>query len=151
MRDISDSPVLPDWAVAQARASLKIGLAVPEIEQRLVAKGLSPATATAVVTSILEERVRERAAPSRRAEQWQPVHRILSMVVGVACLLLAYWFGGGVSAAEMLLVVLPALACIWFPEVIARSAAPGRAAIARGVGWLLLLLLGGYRLFMLLI
>jgi hypothetical protein len=50
MPPLPDDSMLPDWAVANADASLKIGLSVPDIEQRLVAQGLSPTTAAAVVT-----------------------------------------------------------------------------------------------------
>src|SRR4051812_9039278 len=53
---------LPDWAVAQANAALKIGVSVPEIEQGLVAQGLAPSTASAVVNAVLEGRLRANAS-----------------------------------------------------------------------------------------
>ncbi len=150
MRETSDSPFPPDWAVQHARAAMNVGLAVPEIEQRLIAKGLTPTEAAAVVTGVLEERL-QIGTPPHETDQGRTVARIVSLAAALVCLLLAYAFGGGPSAARSLLGVLPALACIWFPEWAALSADPDWTAAARGVGWLLLLLLAGYRIMLLLL
>ena len=146
-----DSADLPDWAVEHARTALKIGMAVPEVEERLVAKGLSPTDANAIVTSVLKERLREDGPPLQEDEPWQPVPLVLSVAAGGTCLFLAYWFGGGLSAAKTLLGVMPALACIWFPELTNRSANPERAAATRAFGWLILFLVAAYRIYLLLI
>src|SRR5205823_2465715 len=52
------APPGPDWPAERARAALKVGLSVPDVERQLVAKGLSPEAAAAVVRGVLEERVR---------------------------------------------------------------------------------------------
>jgi hypothetical protein len=114
-----DSPPLPDWALEHARASLKLGQSVPEIEQRLVGRGLSPAAAAAVVEKVLEERVRERLEPLQRDEQRIRLHRILSAVVGCACLVFAYLFGGGWSAGKTATSILLPLAFVWFGDEMA--------------------------------
>jgi hypothetical protein len=124
---------------------------VPDIEQRLVARGLTPAAAAAAVTSVLENRVREQFEPLRHRERRQRLHRALAGAAGCACLLLGYWFGGGYSAGKTLLWLLLPLTCIWFPDAMAASAGPGRVALLRWCGWLVLLLIGGYWVVLLLI
>lgn len=146
-----DTPPLPDWAVEHARAALGLGLSVPEVEQRLVARGLPPVTAAAVVTSILETRVRRRFESLEQGEQRQRLHRLLSGFVGCVCLLLAYYFGGGMSAGKTLLWVLLPLACIWFPEEVAGYTGSASAALLRWCGWLVLLVIGGYRILLILV
>lgn len=142
----SDPP--PDWAVEYVRASLRIGLSVPDIEQRLVARGLTPAVAAAVVTSVLEGQVGGRFESLEQGERRQLVYWVLSGVVACACLLLAYWFGGGLSVGKTALWVLMPLACIWFPDRLPLSA---NSTGVRLSAWLLLLVIGGYRIVLLLI
>ena len=92
MPQLPDDSMLPAWAVAKAHASLKIGLSVPEIEQRLVAQGLSPLTAAAVVNSILESRLRETLAPREQSDsqtQRHVVHTLKSSSASVGALKLA--------------------------------------------------------------
>jgi hypothetical protein len=146
-RSIADSPPGPasltSWAVEEAGALLRMGQSVPEIEQRLVARGLTPAAAAAAVRSALEERARAPLDDTEEAEPGDRVHRILSALVGCVCLVLAYSFGEGLSAAKTLISILGPLACIWFPEIL------GRSPLSRWAGWFVLLLICGYRVVLL--
>jgi len=136
--DPTDPTALPEWAVEKARASLRLGMKVPDVEKRLVAFGLSPAAAQAVVNRLLERDVRAETAPEEQERQVKPLHRILSAVVA-ACLVLAYLFSGSYLPLKLAFVVVP-LVCIWF----------GRDLI-RWLGWLVLALSCGYVLMLMLI
>jgi hypothetical protein len=130
--------------VEHARAALNLGMKAPEVEQRLVAKGLTPAEANNVVMGILENRVRGRLAPVEAAERSLPLQLLLSVVVAGVCLALVYWFGGAGPAAWTLVCILPGLAGIWLPEMMAWewNLALTRCRIG---GWAWLLLFGGGR------
>jgi hypothetical protein len=141
---------LPEWAIEHTAASLRVGLPVPDIEQRLVARGLAPAVAAAVVNRVLEGRVARQSEEMGGGERGEFLHRALSSAVGGVCLVLAYWFGGGLSVGRTVLWLALPLACIWFPKAIARPADPYRTAILRWVGWAVLALIGGYRVVLLL-
>ena len=138
-----------DWAVESADAWLRVGRTVPEIEQRLVERGLPPEVAAAAVTRALERQLRRQHEPFGEGEVGERWHRILSAAAGCLCLLIAYWYGGGRSAGYTLIWIVWPLAGIWFPEAITRSSDPERTAAARWVGWLVLLFLGGCRLVLL--
>jgi hypothetical protein len=131
---------LPDWAVRRADAALKIGQSVPEIERGLVAKGLSAALATAVVTAVLEGRVRAIQEPLERSERLRTAHRTASAVAACIGVGLAYGFGGGESAFKILRWLLVPLACIWWAELAEPSIPP---RLIRWVAWLLLILFAG--------
>ena len=146
MSNSSQSPPLPEGMLDYARASLKIGMSVPEIETRLVAKGLTPSAATAVVNSILEERVANRFEPIAQSERGELLHRLLSVIVACGCIVLGYWFGQSLSAGYALMSVLAPLACIWFPEYLARRTQEGAI---RAMGWVVLLMIVAYRIVML--
>jgi hypothetical protein len=144
---------LPNWVVEYARASLAIGTSVSGVEQHLVARGLTPEIATAVVTRVLEDRLREQTGPVQQNVRQQRVHRILSAALGCACVLLGYQFGGGLSAWRALLSILLPLACIWFADEIGSnerlsfaSTSPTPGIMVRVAGWGLLLVLTLYRL-----
>jgi hypothetical protein len=116
----------------------------PEVEQHLIAKGLSPSAANEVVMSILEGRVGAVFAPLESAERLRPAHLVVSVLVAGVCLALVYWFGGGGPTAWTLVCILPGLAGIWLPEMMAwewNMASTG----CRAVGWVWLLLVGGGR------
>jgi hypothetical protein len=136
----------PTWAVARAQAALNLGMKAPEVEQQLVAKGLTPAEANAVVMSILEGRVRDELAPVQSEERWLPVQRVLSLVVAGVCLALVYWLGGGGAMAWTLVCILPGLAGIWLPDMMDWEWNMGTGC--RAVGWVWLLLFGGGRVFL---
>jgi hypothetical protein len=142
-------PSPPDWAIEHAAVSLRVGQSVPEIEQRLVARGLTPADAAAAVSRALEGGVRDAVEPLATAERRQRVHRILAAAVGCACLLLAYQFNGGYSAGKTLLWTLMPLACISFPDAMGGAADPLRVILLRWCGWLALLAICGYRAWLL--
>lgn len=136
----------PDWAIAQADAGLKIGQSVPEIEQRLVAKGLSPSTAAAAVTAVLEGRVRASQAPFEGAERPLTLHRIASVAVCGVCLVLANAYGGGWSVGKTLAWLMLPVVCIWWAEVMEQNLPP---ALIRWVAWFALLAILGYRVVLL--
>ena len=131
--------------MAEADAALKLGLTAPQIEQRLVAKGLSPSMASAVVMGVLEGRLRA-AEPSAGSEKSRTAHGIASILVGLLCLMLAYGFGGGLSVAKTFLGMMLPLATIWWPEVMDSYLPP---AILRWVAWLALLTIVVYRVVLL--
>jgi hypothetical protein len=111
----NDPPPVIDWAIEHARASLRVGLSVPEIERRLVARGLDPMIAEAAVTHALADRVRENtdvfdSLISRNTQ------RIAAITIGCGCVLLAFCTGGVASAASVLLFVAPILVLVWFAQ-----------------------------------
>jgi hypothetical protein len=131
----------PSWAVERARAALNIGMKAPEVEAVLIAKGLSPSEANDVVMSLLEGRVRAGLAPLESKERLLAAHRIAPVLVAGVCLALVYWFGGGGPTAWTLVCILPGLAGIWLPEMMAWEwdIASTRC---RAAGWVWLLLFG---------
>jgi hypothetical protein len=146
MNGPSEPARLPDWAIEYVRASLRLGLSVPEMEKSLIARGLTPTAAAGLVTSVLEERVRGQIRPREAGEREDSLHRILSAVVACGCLLLGYLFGGGLSASLTALWILGPLACIWFPAYLTSRTPEG---FIRWGGWVVLLLIGGYRIVLL--
>jgi len=148
MPSLPGDPMLPEWAVGQASAALKIGQTVAEVEQRLVAKGLSPSTATAVVTTVLEDRLRASSASPGPGEGALTAHQAASAVAACICLGLAYVFGGGLSAGRTTLWLLLPVACIWWAEVLVSASPP---ALVRWAAWVVLFLIGGYRVILLLL
>lgn len=152
VRSVSfDSPTPPSppaWAIEHAAVSLRVGQSVPEVEQRLIDRGLTPADAAAAVSRALEQRTRDDFESLATGERRQRVHRALAAVVGCVCLLLAYQFNGGYSAGRTLLSILMPLACIWFPDAMG-DADSVRAILLRWCGWLALLAICGYRAWLL--
>ena len=147
----SDPPPVVDWAMEHVRASLRAGVSVPEIERRLAARGLAPEVAEAVVTNILGERVRGRQPETSEQARRQNLHRILSGIAAGGCLGLAFWFGGGSSAAIALLWLITPMTCVWFADTawfIRRypRSAVGSGVLVRWLGWFLLVLYFLYRL-----
>jgi len=138
----------PDWASEYVRACLRVRKSVPHIEELLVARGLTPAAATAVVTSVLEEQVGQPLRAWDEAERRALLHRILSAVFAGICILLGYWFGAGYSAAKTALWILGPLACIWFPEYFHYWARMSEEDL-RWIGWAFLILIGAYRIVLL--
>jgi hypothetical protein len=147
--DTLGPPAPPDWATEHAAVALRVGQSVAEIEQRLVARGLTPAAAAAAVSSALEGGVRGRFEPLGSGERRQRVHRTLAAVVACVGVLLGYFFDGGYAAGKTLLGALLPLACVWFPGAMARSTDPVRVALLRGCGWLALLGVCGFRAWLL--
>jgi hypothetical protein len=136
----NEPPPVIDWAIEHARASLRVGVSVPEIERRLVARGLDPMIAEAAVTHALADRVREKTE-SYESLILRKTLRIAAIVIGGGGVLLALCTGGVISAVWFLLFVLPILACSWFAE---RIGVRGNVLI-RLLGLLILLLLLIYR------
>jgi hypothetical protein len=134
--------------MAQADAALKIGQSAPQIEQGLIAKGLSPAVATAVVTAVLESRLHASYAASEPSDGALMAHRVASAVVACLCLGLALMFGGGLSAAKTALWLLLPVACIWWAEMLESVSPP---ILIRWTAWVVLVLIGVYRVVLLLL
>jgi hypothetical protein len=141
-------PTLPDWAIAHASAAPKIGQTVPQIEQQLVSKGLSAATATAVVNAVLEGRLQAGSAPPGPTDGALMAHRVASVVAVCLCLGLAYAFGGGLSVGRTILWLLLPVGCIWWAEMQPDNAPP---SLIRWVAWLVVVLIAGYRVILLLL
>jgi hypothetical protein len=138
-----DNSVLPDWALHYVAASLRIGLLVPDIERRLVARGLYPAAARLAVNRVLESLVTAQSERATARERIAWIHRVLSLLFASMGIAVAYCFSGGPSAGKTLIYVLGSLACIWFPEVMGRSSDPYRAACLVWFGWAALLVISG--------
>lgn len=79
------------------------------------------------------------------------IHRILSAIIAIAYITVAYFFGGGEAALKFAAFLILPLACIWYSEEMGSftgvvrgpaitSKTPG-CLVAFG-GWLLLLLPG---------
>lgn len=134
--------------MAEAKAALMIGHTRPQIEQQLVAKGLSPSVAAAVVTAVLEEYLRASSASPGPGDGALMVHRAASAAAVCLCLGLAYAFGGGESVGRTILWLLLPVACIWWAEVLESAYPP---ALVRGAAWVVLLLIGVYRVVLLLL
>ena len=134
------------------RASLRAGLTVPDIERKLVAKGLPPEVAEMVTMRVLAERVRGSLPDTPQHERRRMLHRVLSGVLACGCVGLGYRLGGGLSAGVALVWVLAPLACVWFGEATyfrvkfsrKESGAPG--FMFRWMGWFLLTIYFLYRL-----
>lgn len=141
----SDTP-LPDWALREASAGLKIGLTVPQIEELLAAKGLSPATAKAVVNAVLEGSLRAASNAPGIGEKALWAHRAASRAVIGLSLGLAYQYGGGLSIGKTLLWLLGPTFCIWFAEVISSGVPP---AFIRWAAWAAVVAILGYRVVLL--
>ena len=84
----SDPPPVLDWAMEHVRALLRAGLTVPDIERKLVAKGLTPEVAEMVTTRVLGERVRGGLPDTPQREFQRMLHRILSGFVACGCVAL---------------------------------------------------------------
>lgn len=110
------SAPLPDGAAERVEELLPTGVSAPQLERELVGQGYSPEAAAAVVDKLLEERVRQQFHPLEQTDRHRRVHGLLSVAVGGACVLLAYWFFGTWPACRTFLNVLLPLACIWFPD-----------------------------------
>ena len=131
--DPSDPAALPEWAVAKARASLVLGMSVPEVEQRLVAAGLSPPAAEAVVTRLLSRDVRAEVMLPVHERRRRIIHVVLSLVMAILFVFLVGSPHGGRIPSNLVSgrtnAIGLGLMCIWF----------GKGFI-RLMGWLLLIL-----------
>jgi hypothetical protein len=136
--------MLPAWALARAEAALTLGHSVPEIETSLIAKGLSPETAAAVVTEVVERRA--RASYPREPSRASIASRRIAVVVAVAvCLVLDYEDSGKFSWR----LLVPLIGCalwVWFSEAVQRADEKSYRAPQnryKGFGWMLRGLLRG--------
>src|SRR5258708_7722673 len=126
--DPTDPTALPAWAVEKARACLLLGMRVPEIQQQLVARGLSPSAAEAVTTRVLSGYVRAGTEPLKHHTPTQSTERLLALLVAAICVLLGLINGGTPSALVTGVLTLFALWRIWC-----------RTGWTRWVGWFILI------------
>lgn len=134
----------PDWAMQHARAALKTGIKVPDIEQQLVAKGLSAEEANALVMSIVEAHFHDSPAPRLVwDERWNHLQLALSLLFAGVCLGLVYWLGGEIRTAWTFAYISPGLVGIWLPQLLDFE---GDGYVV--VGWIWLLLAGCGRVFL---
>jgi hypothetical protein len=108
----NDPPPVIDWAIEHARASLRVGVSVPEIERRLIARGLDPMIAEAAVTHALADRIRE----PNESEIWQKIYWAIVIVVSTSSILFAFCVRGLVAAAVTLILVILLVFCAWFTQ-----------------------------------
>ncbi|HMF18050.1 MAG TPA: hypothetical protein VKE98_12635 [Gemmataceae bacterium] len=131
-----------------ARGALRIGMCIPDIEKHLVAKGLSGEEANATVMDLIAGDVRKQMGSTSGGEgRRRFVVLTVSGLIGGACLVLAYWFGGSLSLGIALIWVVPALASIWIPELTDMGDSDWGAG-SWVSGWVVLLLYLGYRVFL---
>ena len=131
------------WATDEASAALTMGMSVPEIEKRLVAKGLTPAMATTVVMDIIKGRLAGQRQSSEQVERNQVLHRSCSAVAMCVCVLLGYLYGEGYSAGKAFSKAALPVACIWFPW------GEEFPILIRWCAWVVLMLVIVYRLVLL--
>jgi hypothetical protein len=141
MSQPNELPPVIDWAIEHARASLRVGVSVPEIERRLVARGLDPVIAEAAVTHALSDRIREKTAPYEPLSS-QNAQRIAAIAIGCGWVLFSFCNGGVRSAARTILLVAPIVVFVWFAQRIGAR----RGNLVRWLVWLFMLLYFLYRL-----
>jgi hypothetical protein len=133
----------PGWELERAKALLRTGATMPQIEQHLVAKGLSAEVARAAAEWAVEERVREPFDLLARAKRACRVDQILFTATACVIVGLAGWFFGTGAASRMAIKMLVFLAFIWFGQWAALlqrvDTLQTRIAILRWGGWILLL------------
>jgi hypothetical protein len=140
----SQATAYPDWAIQKAVAALNTGMKVPDIESLLVARGLDRTTANSLVMGILEGRVRSQLDAVEAEEKRQPVQLILAGMFAALCLVVVYWKGGSAPTAWTLVCLLPGLAGIYLPEMMAWH----WGSASRAAAWLWLLVFGGARVWL---
>lgn len=116
----ADSAPPPGWAFDKARALMQTGISVPDSEKRLVAQGLSPAGAAAVVEQVLGDRVKIETEAMARADRRRFLHRLCSAIVAVVYISLAFGNLHPYRASRVTLGVITLTAIIWFPDVFGR-------------------------------
>jgi hypothetical protein len=79
MSQPADSSPPPDWAIKQASASLQGGMSAPEVEQRLVAVGLTPQAAKVVLL-----RAQGQASDPPPMLEWAMEHVRASLRAGMS-------------------------------------------------------------------
>jgi hypothetical protein len=93
---------------------------------------------------ILEGNVRRQLGAAESKEKWKPVHLILAALFAALCLAVVYWKGGGGPTAWTLVCILPGVAGIYLPQMMAWN----WGSASRAAAWLWLLVLGGARVWL---
>ncbi len=147
MSESSPGEAPPEWAVLYARGAVRIGMPVPDIEQHLNSRGLSPELANRIVMEIVEGAFQADAPPSDWSESGRPIRLLVCLILGGACMALAYWYGGGRSLGFACIWVVPAMGGVWFCEISETIDSDWGARWWFG-GWALLLIYLAYRIFL---
>ena len=134
------------WGIQHRAEFTEVRAGRPEIAKNLIVRGIAPDAAGAVVSRVLKERLEGHPEPEP-SEMAEWLHRLLSGVAAGAFIILGYLFGGGLSAGKTLLCVMLPLACIWFPSLMTNEP----RILVRWGGWVVLLMIGVWRLRMLLL
>jgi hypothetical protein len=121
---LADPGELPTWVLEYTDAALRCGLKAPEIETRLVMKGVSPAMAALAVPKCLENRFQALERSRKRRARWRAINRVASLVVAAGYLFLASLAKGPEGFLRCLLFLLLPLACIWFSEAMGKHVGP---------------------------
>lgn len=151
---MSNATELPEWALVYARGAIRCGFAVPDIEQTLVKKGLTPSQAVETVNHCFDQMFEADS----RTRKWRAVRKGLSRwlsfgLVASICALL-WWQHSAEAGVRIFLFFAFPLACVWFAEAfgayVGSSFSAGLGHINRPTpgcfvafgGWLFLLLFG---------
>jgi hypothetical protein len=133
----------PGWEHERAKALLRTGVTMAQVEQHLVAKGLSPEAAAAAAERAVEDRVGEQFQSLAQADRAARLDRIVSVVAACALIGLAGWLFGGRVAWRMAGYMPMYLAYYWFAHWMAQRSHRGspqtRSRVVRWVGWFLFL------------
>src|SRR5260370_67364 len=105
----ADPGALPTWALEYADAALRCGLKAPEIENRLVMKGLSPSIAALAVPKCFEDRFQALERTRKRRARWRTISRVASLVVAAGDLVAFSLATGPEGFLWFLLGLLPPL------------------------------------------
>lgn len=137
-----------EWAVKHVEAGLWVGLTVPEIEARLVEKGLTPIQATAVVNEVLSGEIHANQEYFEREERAIVGHRIALIVIALVCLGLAYLFGQGYSVMVTTFWLMWPVASVWWSEQMGELYEI-QPVLLRWVAWISIGCILAYRLLLL--
>jgi hypothetical protein len=105
-----------DGALEPAGGLLQPNLGVPESQRPQIAPEPFPKSGAAVFEAVLEDRIRQQNQELARGERRGRIHRVASVIVGVAVVVLAYGFFGPRAAGFNALRVLGPVVIIWFSD-----------------------------------
>jgi hypothetical protein len=105
-----------DQTIEPAGTLLQANLGAPESQRPRIAPEPFPKSGAAVFEGILEDRIRQQNQELARGERRGRIHRVASLIVAVAVVVLAYGFFGPESAGYGAVDVLGPVAVIWFAD-----------------------------------
>jgi hypothetical protein len=144
-----DPKSVPDWALDRARVLRGIGQPIPGIVKQLVSAGLDSTTAQLLAEFVIEEGLRQTNTAAARSESRLYLHRVLSTIVLVVCLVLAYLWGEERSVIWTLTWATVPIMVIWFGDKAREMLGyedPSSDFLLRIAGWVALLVILGRRI-----